>query len=986
MACTIIVRDPSSTINNDDDESFEQEISDVEIESPREGNRSDDDTPSQEIIGKKMNNSSPLSPKDVHYVEGVAQRIITPVSEFSSVSKNHPENGCISPVAEEIEDCIEELSANEKDSDSFYDSDDEFRDNDDDPQSIIIDEVEEEYTFNEPSLIMENAEKKEKNLLRTPLTPSIFEKPPIDFSLPYDVNNGEICVASVWINEFSINPLVVKCSINDKIRFILNMNETASLTCEEKGLFEHIPLTPIHPIFIYQFQIEGEYHIKNEVYSFSRCTIVVSPSSSEQKQSERNHSTPPKLFGSFAAASAVTLPPKPVFHLSSSEKKKQEILSSNSYGASLGMTPSEQLKRQKLLFDYSESPIDHHEQLVQDHAVITMVDVDTEDADFVEVLNDLIRVDEDIQAPLIEETNTPLTNLSRKAKKKKKTKEKLKLKKKLLKKEEEPTQQEESKQVSSRRSVRSNSLGSLSSDSGSTVTGDYYNGYDYKKQYSLLHSEEAIPLLSKDASDKYDRMEIKMHKDIAEKSHESPVERNLENEKKDEEISYSIVKNTENKSFIIAASDFSVDIDEPLSDDEDDDDYFSQQRRHRRRPNSSKGVYVKQEDDKKPSKDLTLKVDKPITRSPLDKKPVIDESIYDENITFDSDDDDDKDDKEVNETENRKGEESLLAANPLDSKTVTGIITEELPVAPTKEKAQEIVPDVISNLKETPIKVKESKEENQSITPIDMTPPSSPPSGKKTNVLLSTLGLKTKSADEVYETERSFDRLISVDMEVLSDPLSHSVFPTLQNTHGLQNIMPSLEDDKQIQTILDFLWKSKKCFIFFVLLLFLFFFPLLLFVCCSLLGYINIQNKYVAHHYDVFPSGRAVKIYHWDDLLPSKTSFSSFNLPKASLPPNDSRLTSLPKNLSVEEENLPNTSKPLLQRRTMNSLKEENISSDSIANNTKVTKFSDNGHYSFAAAITGDIEISTSSNLKKAGKKRKKAAVVKSVGDQESKR
>jgi hypothetical protein len=961
MACTIIVGDPSSP-NNSDDDHDEQESVELENESPQERNRSDHKTPSYETKEKNISNSSPLSPKDVHSVEGIAQRIITPLAEFSSVSNNHPENGCVSPVAEDI-DSIEELSANEKDSDSFYDSDDEFRDNEEDPQIEVRDETGEGYNFNEPSLIIENSGKAEKNILRTPLTPSFFEKPAIDFSLPYDISNGENCAASVYINEFSISPLTVKCCVNDKIRFVLNMNETASLSCEEKGLFEHIPLTPTQPLFIYQFPVGGEYHVTNEVYSFARSTIIVSPSCSEQKQSEINqhHSTPPKLFGSFSAAAA-TLPPKPVFHLSSSEKKRQETLSSSGYGVSslagLTMTPSEQLKRQKLLFDFPESK---HE-LVQDQAVITMVDVDTEDADFAEVLNDLQRVDEDIQVSFVEETNIPATTISRKSKKKKKSKEKQKLKKKLLKKEE--------LQVPSRHSIRSNSLGSLSSDSGSTVTGDYYNEYNnYKKQYSLLHSEEAIPLLSKDASDKYDRMEIKTHNDTSEETHESLplVERKLENVEKEQEMSFSIVKSSENKSFIIATTDFSVDFDEPLSDDEDDDDFFSQQRLHRRGPGRDviKKEENKKEEEKHLSKDLELPEENTVIRSPFDKKPVIDESIYDENISFDSDEDDE--DKE--ESENKHGEPLLRGSPSLEK--VSTISNREIEPA--------VLLDAISNRLETPIKVDDQKEGNQPRKPTNVASPSSPPSGKKTNVLLSALGLKTKSADEVYETEKSFDRLIAAEKEELLESISpaSSILPNSSVVgHGLQNIMPLSENDSQVQVILDFLWKSKQ-----YLLLFVYCEPFLFF----LLGYIIIQNKYEGHQLDMFPNGRPANILHWDD-LPSKPSSFSPVIPKTSRSPEDSHLNSLPKKVTVEEENLPNTSKPLLHQR----IHRENISSVSAGKTS--AKSSGNDHHlvtatksTVAVVNAGDLGNSTSSNLKKPGRKGKKAS-TNSVGGQESKR
>jgi hypothetical protein len=694
---------------------------------------------------------------------------VMPVMEgvrLKTISVNHhdqdqtPEKSTSSVRGEDIND--QGLSANERASDSFYDSDDVFslEDTDNQTHSLYADALEQSTPvllnqsdiatiFDGPKELLSSSHHHHEKLVNDP-----HEQRNTNLHSPTTFNSSSESFLTVYINEFNFHPKLVQCTIRDNIRFALNENEVSNciLTCE--GQFERIILNDEQPFFIYCFPEEGEYKVYNEIYNFVDCKIVVL----DEVPKANKQQTPPKLFGSFNV-----VPPKPVFNLASAEKAAaHEPYVSHSNNKVSPSTMRSLLSAQDTAVDPYQQYQDQHEALIRNTLFQynnNNNDMDPDlpphmppppppphnpprvpsppsyeemmneenDIDFADVIDDLKTIDRDENDENEggegddekskeardgregdgEEDDGDEGNdkdgdsskaLSRKEKKKKRRKEKLKEKRKTLKENELllvslPTSEDHTKNspstFDSKESEKSNE---------SSVERFFGNENNGRPEKNPVKGEAGKP-------DK--KKKVKTTETTTDEK-KSPLK----------------------DGYLIASADFSADFEELTDEELNPAKALSKNDKKKRTtkidtsPEKKKADIVPQEETKT-DVSTTLSPIKPreeklINISPSEKKKAADDTIYDENISLET-----EEDKDMNYSKEEEEEEEDHNQGESDDEEVEeeGEEEHELPITSTTTARRESIDSIGSG---------------------------TGGGGKRTNTLLSVLGLKTKSEEELH--------------------------------------------------------------------------------------------------------------------------------------------------------------------------------------------------------------------------------------------
>lgn len=255
--------------------------------------------------------SAPQSPE----LHGLA---VSTITATRSLSPSSPAMQDVRTALLQLEsrDCRAELSESQS---SFYDSDDIFSDFE---APANLQSTYNALTPNRKKNMEYGVPKREVSTVTERLRPAEMLTSP-----------GRTVAHVVSLEEFTFRPnhLVIRCG--DCVRFRRSSSQpAASLVCE--GQFSDgavstpcalsTILAPGDPLaeekyfcFDHVFLREGSFEVQNEIYSFSKCNVIVVPVTTPPEPSRANNPAnnarkgpAPKLMGSFSAVSIA----QPVFH------------------------------------------------------------------------------------------------------------------------------------------------------------------------------------------------------------------------------------------------------------------------------------------------------------------------------------------------------------------------------------------------------------------------------------------------------------------------------------------------------------------------------------------------------------------------------------------------------------------------------------------------------------------------------------------------
>lgn len=784
MCCEINVRDgdsdDSDDCDNESESSSEEDESEAEYSLESKQNAESLNLPPPSRKGKEI--SSPI-------IEGVAHRVI-PVIEDRRIHRFMDEDD------EESSQHHGELSAHERDSDSFYDSDD----------VISLDDYDNNSHLFRPS--MSDEMKSPIVSLNQADIANIFEHMPLDFIPykegddfhPYAINldkrfqqeedqeetdeyplylshydpltplsnmycyptsvqrilpplpplhgtsssssSSSARVIPVLVNEFSFNPKQVICSFRDRIKFLLNDQEISNCTLSCEGEFDSILLEKNYqPYFIYQPSQCGSFIIKNEIYNFV-CKVIVHDSNDLSRMNQTE--SPPKLFGSFHPN--MNNLPKPVFNMASLEQKEIDYSDKNAEY----IDPSSTIMSN----DYI-------------HPSFTLT-YPYEEEEFADVLQDLTYLNVDPDLTLVEDVKPVAFSSSA----------------------DSTTAVSLATSEDSRDDdVETDPEASFSGATNSLVLDSSANNAEIeklsrkaKKKKRRKEKQKLQKKMTRDTSKREDNV-MNFDEDQTvpetrkrEQDQESLEDRTQVSPEKDRSDGY-----------MLATADFSEDF-EVLSEESQVD--------------GEEGV---KEGSSTSTKKLELNVTSPIVSpiiqrktniiiSPVDKKVPIDDSIYDENVSFDSDEDN------LAAEESKSEPRLTIAGSPVqlsEEESMKSLLA-LTPKPSTPSGSDKIMEDV-----STPVATNTTHHVY-----------TTPTSGKKTIALLSALGLKSKSIEERNPIS-SFD-LLAETSESKGSPQKYQDFDHFQSPlstapDDLSISSDLIKDEQQReQELQGFLLKRKR--------------------------------------------------------------------------------------------------------------------------------------------------------------------------------
>lgn len=790
MCCEINVRDGDSDDSDDcdnesessSDKQSEEDESEAEYSLETKQNAEFLHLPPPSRKGKEI--PSPI-------IEGVAHRVI-PIIEDRRIRRFMDEDD------DESSQHHGELSAHERDSDSFYDSDDVISLDDydnnshlfrpsmsDEMKSPIVslnqadianifehmpldfinykdgDEIH-PYAINLDKRFQQEDDQDETEEYPlylshydplTPLSnmycyPTSVQRilpplPPLHGTSSSSSSSSSSRVIPVLVNEFSFNPKQVVCSFRDRIKFLLNDQEISHCTLYCEGEFDSILLDKNYqPYFIYQPSQCGSFIIKNEIYNFV-CKVIVHDSNDLSRMNHQIES-PPKLFGSFHPN--MNNLPKPIFNMASLEQKEIDYSEKNAeyIDPSSAMMPNDYI-----------------------HPSFT-VTYPYEEEEFADVLQDLTYLNVDPDLTLVEDVKPIVFSSSA----------------------DSTTAVSLATSEDSRDDdVDTDPEASFSGATNSLVLDSSANNTELeklsrkaKKKKRRKEKQKLQKKMTREASNREDNM-MNLDENLT-----APENRKLEQDQEslEERIELSPEKDRSD-GYMLATADFSEDF-EVLSEDSQVD--------------GDQGV--KEGGSTSPDKlelNVTSSIMSPIIQrktniiiSPVDKKAPIDDSIYDENVSFDSDEDN-------------------LAAE--ESKSEPQFTIPDSLVQLSEEESVKSLPALIPKPSTPPCSSKNSEDvSTPAATNTSHHVYTTPTSGKKTIALLSALGLKSKSIEERNPIS-SFDLLVETSESKGSpqkyhDP-NHFQSPLSSVPDDISNISPSLINDEQQreQELQEFLLKRK---------------------------------------------------------------------------------------------------------------------------------------------------------------------------------
>lgn len=89
-------------------------------------------------------------------------------------------------------------------------------------------------------------------------------------------NNHLVANHIIAIDEFSFSPKNIFCQEGDVVAFVLRVPTEQQVPLECDGEFDHIVLTCNKREYRHQFTRAGCYEVKNAVFNFMLCTVIVS--------------------------------------------------------------------------------------------------------------------------------------------------------------------------------------------------------------------------------------------------------------------------------------------------------------------------------------------------------------------------------------------------------------------------------------------------------------------------------------------------------------------------------------------------------------------------------------------------------------------------------------------------------------------------------------------------------------------------------------